>query len=428
MKDPNAMKIKSYFAKTVDEAISKARIELGSEALLLNTRKITEAGAGGGYEVVMGIAGATSAVPPPEIPASVPMPKSPASATIVEAGAPKPSGAVRVPAQSPEVAAEMEKLRARMDELQSLLVRSANNAWAAQRSVAEVADVYARLTAAEVDPVLSKDIADRLEAAMATDAFFLLTGPEPEGAQNRWKILKSEPGRIEQFLRAELESRVALRPRLGWNGAKDAVAAMVGPNGSGKTTSLAKLALAASAQRPVRIISLDRSGTGAQQLLSGIATSAIAFSSVDSLEQLPELVAQARKKECVLIDTPGYSPADHPAAAKLSGALAACGEVDVHLVVPAYMKARDLRNSIERYRLFEPSKLLVTKTDETETFGTVFSEAANAGLALSFLSTGRCIRDDIRAATTDDLLALVREHRARAARVGSDHTGGHKAA
>ena len=48
MKDANGMKIKSYFAKTVDEAISKARVELGSEALLLNTRKIADTGPGSG--------------------------------------------------------------------------------------------------------------------------------------------------------------------------------------------------------------------------------------------------------------------------------------------------------------------------------------------------------------------------------------------
>ena len=94
---------------------------------------------------------------------------------------------------------------------------------------------------------------------MATDAFFLSTGPEPAGAQNRWKTLKSDPARVEKFLRAELESRVVLRPRLGVNGAKGAVAAVVGPTGSGKTTSLAKLAVAASAQRPVRLVSLDQS-------------------------------------------------------------------------------------------------------------------------------------------------------------------------
>ena len=401
MKDANGMKIKSYFAKTVDEAISKARVELGSEALLLNTRKISDAGAAPGYEVVMGIAGQA---PAPKVTAPV----TPKPAT--RAAAPKPSDESlgRAP-EKPEVASEMEKLRARMDELQSLLVQSANNAWAAQRSVPEVADVYARLIAAEVDPALSKDIADRLEAAMATDAFFLFTGPDPAGAQNRWKILKSDPARVEQFLRAELESRVALRPRLGVNGAQDVVAALVGPTGSGKTTSLAKLAIAASAQRPVRILSLDRSRMGAQELLSGMASAAITFSSVDSLENLPKLVADARRKECVLIDTQGFSPLEQAAAEKLAAALASCGEIDIHLVAPAYMKARDLRNSIDRYRLFQPSKLLVTRMDETDTFGTVFSEAALAGLALSFLSHGPRIPDDIRAATADDLLAMVRE-------------------
>jgi flagellar biosynthesis protein FlhF len=172
MKDANGMKIKSYFAKTVDEAISKARVELGSEALLLNTRKIPDTGNGAGYEVVMGVAGPAPAVKSPAPAVKRPSP-APKSAVAEPAAKPAPPIAV-----GPEVAADMDKLRAQMDELQSLLVRSAKNAWFAQRSVPEIADVYARLIAAEVDPVLSKDIADRLEAAMATDAFFLFAGPE----------------------------------------------------------------------------------------------------------------------------------------------------------------------------------------------------------------------------------------------------------
>ncbi len=420
MKDANGMKIKSYFAKSVDEAIAKARVELGSEALLLNTRKIADTGTGvghgAGYEVVMGVAG-----PAPER-ASGPALANPAGTT--PPAARTTTTRLKEPAPRPEMAGEMEKLRAQMDELQNLLVRSAKNSWTAQRSVPEAADVYERLLAAEVDPVLSKDIADRLEASMATDAFFLYTGPEAEGAQNRWKTVKSDPARVEKFLRAELESRVVLRPRLGVNAAKGAVAAMVGPAGSGKTTSVAKLAVAASAQRPVRLVSLGASVTGAQQLLSSLATPAITFSAVDSIENLPKLVAEARKKECVLIDTSGCGAQEGPAAGALAAALASCGDVDVHLVAPAYMKARDLRNSIERYCVFQPSKMLVTHMEETETFGTVFSEAALAGLALSFLSHGPRIPDDICAATVEDLLAMVRERpRARAQIAGS-----HKAA
>ena len=80
------------------------------------------------------------------------------------------------------------------------------------------------------------------------------------------------------------------------------------------------------------------------------------------------------------------------------------------------MKARDLRNTIERYQVFRPAKVLVTHVDEAETIGTVFSEVAIAGLALSFLSHGTRIPEDIRAATIEDLLALAWERpRARAA-------------
>jgi len=404
MKDTQGMKIKSYFAKSMDEAISKARVELGSDALLLNTRRLPDSGSGAGYEVVMGVAGTTSAsettAPPKATLRVTPAPPRVAAATPAPVKAP-------APATSGPATGEIEKLRAQMDDLQNLLVRSARNQWTSQRSVPEVAEIFARLDAAEVDPILSRDIAARLEAAMATDAFFLYAGPEAEGAQNRWKSLKSDPARVENFLRAELESRVVVQPRLGVDGSQGAVAAVVGPTGSGKTTSLAKLAMIASGQRPVRLVSLDKLRSGAQQLLSSVATPGITFTSVESLADLPKLVAEARKKECVLIDTPGFSPHEHLAAAELAAVLDSCGDVDVHLVAPAYMRARDLRTSIERYRVFRPSKLLITRLDETETLGTVFSEAAHAGLAFSFLSHGTRIPEDIRPATVEELLAMV---------------------
>jgi flagellar biosynthesis protein FlhF len=396
------MKIKSYFAKSMDEAISKARVELGSDALLLNTRRLPDSGSGAGYEVVMGVAGATSATET-TAPARATLRVTPAPPRVA-AATPAP---VKAQAASAPATGELERLRAQMDDLQNLLVRSARNQWTSQRSVPEVAEIFARLDAADVDPILTRDIAARLEAAMATDAFFLYAGPEAEGAQNRWKSLKSDPARVENFLRTELESRVMVRPRLGIDGSQGAVAALVGPTGSGKTTSLAKLAVIASGQRPVRLVSLDKLRSGAEQLLSSVATPGITFTSVESLADLPKLVAEARKKECVLIDTPGFSAHEQTAAAELAAVLDACGDVDVHLVAPAYMRARDLRNAIERYRVFQPSKLLITRLDETETLGTVFSEAAHAGLALSFLSHGTRIPEDIRPATVEDLLAMV---------------------
>jgi flagellar biosynthesis protein FlhF len=61
--------------------------------------------------------------------------------------------------------------------------------------------------------------------------------------------------------------------------------------------------------------------------------------------------------------------------------------------------------------VFHPSRLLVTKLDETDTFGSVFSEAARAGLALSFFANGTAIPEDIRPAATQDLLDLALERK-----------------
>jgi flagellar biosynthesis GTPase FlhF len=58
------MRIKSYFAKSVDLAMAQAREELGPEAMLLNTRKAPpDQIEGGGYEVIFGVAGESIAVP-----------------------------------------------------------------------------------------------------------------------------------------------------------------------------------------------------------------------------------------------------------------------------------------------------------------------------------------------------------------------------
>jgi flagellar biosynthesis GTPase FlhF len=53
--------------------------------------------------------------------------------------------------------------------------------------------------------------------------------------------------------------------------------------------------------------------------------------------------------------------------------------------------------------------LIVTKLDETQSFGSIFSEAARAGLKLSFVAYGPGIPNDIRPASYKDLLSMPAE-------------------
>lgn len=390
MTNREQMRIKSYFAKSVDQAMAQARAELGEEAMLLNTRKApAEHPSGMNYEVIFGVAG--------EAPALLPVAK-------VERAV---ESKVQGPAPAPSTHG-LEQLHQQIDEIRTLLMRSSQAQLTMQRAVPELADVYAHLMAADVESALSKDIIDRLEAAMATDAFS--TGAGNSG--NRWKPQRVDWGRLEAFLRVELENRVGLAPRLG-NDDDNPVVVLVGPRGAGKTTSLAKLAVLRARfakERPARLLSLDMSRAAAHLQLQSVASAHnIAFQEVPAAYLLPGLIAETRPKESVFVDTPGYSGADSKAAEAAAAAFAECPQLDVHLVIPGYMKARDLRLCIDRYAAFRPSKLLVTKLDETQSFGSIFSEAARAGLKLSFVAHGPGIPNDIRPASYQDLLGMPAE-------------------
>jgi flagellar biosynthesis protein FlhF len=328
----------------------------------------------------------------------------------------KPEAVKAAVAPSNEFAGELERLHAQMDEIRALIVRSASMRMTAGRSVPELADVYARLMTSEVDPALSKDIVDRLEAGMATDAFFLRGQPNQENVANRWKSLRFDPVRLTAFVRTEIERRVRAAPQLGGESGAG-VAVLVGPTGAGKTTTIMKLAASDVVRgRTIRLLTLDTARTaGHGQIQTFASNLGIAFATVPSLQVLPALVAESHtKKELVLIDTPGYAGNDPRSAELAATVLLRCATadvpVDVHVVVPGYMKGADLRRCLQRYQIFRPSKLLVTKLDETQALGSAFSEAAYARLGMSFLTHGPAVPEDIRPVTIQDLLSLALSH------------------
>lgn len=407
------MRIKSYFVKSVEEAMAQARLELGEDALLLSTRKQNSSdGAWSGYEVVFGCDDSFAAVPAAAEPA--PQPPARVAEPVAQAAPPEPAiEKIRTNAVTPigppaaaaplavatrapkpaEAVPNLERIRMQMDEIHGMLL-AAQKPQAFTRGVPLLDGVFARLTKAGFSAALVRPILDSVAAELAS----IETHPAAREEQHEL---------VCDLLRLQMGARVKINAQLGTKSSGCPVIALVGPGGAGKTSLLMKIAaFQAAPARPVRLVMLDNSGlAGRLQLQFFAGRAGIAFSAVETPEELPALVEEARRKEIVLIDTPaGQNAAERE---RLAAALARCPGVDVHLVLPGYMSAGACREAISRYGAFWPAKLAVTRLDETTTFGTLVSEAARAGLSLSLVTDGVAIPESLHAASIDDMVAIA---------------------
>jgi flagellar biosynthesis protein FlhF len=264
-----------------------------------------------------------------------------------------------------------------------------------------LAEVFTTLLSADVSGEVAQAIVDRLHAQMA-----------PADLEDSGALIRA--------LTAELTRRFSVDATVGRADPGARVAALVGPPGSGKTSTLVKLALAQglAVRRSVQLISLDNLRIGAaEQLRSYAAILGVGFQALETPANLAQALEDHRAKSLILIDTPGFCTGDLDSAADLARALSARKEIDVHLVLTASMKPADLTRVVEAFEVFRPAKLLFTRLDETDSFGPIYCEAARTHKALSFFGTGQRIPEDLAPASAGllidrilrDQLSLVRQ-------------------
>ena len=149
---------------------------------------------------------------------------------------------------------------------------------------------------------------------------------------------------------------------------------------------------------------MDVTRVAEPEALPGILESMLAGESIPAGREDPQ---DEEPPDLILIDTPGYGPAEWEQARRLAKVLIQLESVDIHLVLGATAKPSDLRRNIENFRMFRPDKLLFTRLDETETFGSILNETARTRLPLSFFTNGQRVPEDLAPATAPFVLDLL---------------------
>ncbi len=191
---------------------------------------------------------------------------------------------------------------------------------------------------------------------------------------------------------------------------KQKVVALVGPTGVGKTTTIAKLAAISKLmeKKEVALISADTYRIGAiEQLRTFAAIADIPMEIVYQPREMKTALAKFKSRDIVFIDTVGRSPRAKKEIAELARFIGEANPQEVHLVLSASMNNRALKEVTENFRVTAPNRIIFSKMDEAVTFGQVLNIAHATGLPVSFLTTGQSVPDDISVASNMQLARMV---------------------
>ncbi|NLA57326.1 MAG: flagellar biosynthesis protein FlhF [Firmicutes bacterium] len=394
------MRVKKFVGTTMHEAIAQMREEFGRDAVILDTRLTRRRG-------ILGLFGqkyveVTAALDTRTSGRKGPMP-SPGDNQVSSGTTKIANGKKRDPSLTPSAGQESSvsmpaqlAWRLYQDALKLEKVSGGKPAGeAASGSMMEswpeqVKELHRRL--------VDNGVEGRLAAAIL---------------QSVWQELTQEPMDAAKLL-ARTKERVAAMVRCvpPWDlsSSTPKVAALIGPTGVGKTTTLAKIAANYSliAGADVGLITLDTYRiAAAEQLRVYSQIIGIPLRVATRPEEIEEAIQSWSDKDLILIDTAGSSPRDDERLEEMEAVLASIDGIERHLVFSATTSYRDLASMIRRFSDVGFDRLIATKLDETTCHGSLLTAYALARRPFSFLTDGQSVPECIRVAEAEHLSDLI---------------------
>ena len=175
----------------------------------------------------------------------------------------------------------------------------------------------------------------------------------------------------------------------------------IGPTGVGKTTTIAKIAskFRVDEKKKVALLTADTYRiAAAEQLRTYANILEVPFRVIYTVEEISKAMEDFRDYDYIMIDTAGHSHQNSTQKDNMCNIIHSVDdkvEKEVHLVLSATTKYRDLISIADSYKELADYKLIFTKLDETTTLGNLLNLRLYTGADLSYVTYGQNVPDDI---------------------------------
>lgn len=282
------------------------------------------------------------------------------------------------------------ELQQRLDSIEAVLAQLKQSIPSPSLDApADVQAIHARLIAADMDPASARELVSQIH-------------------QTGDRSLRPAAATIQATLQAKLRCGRSLQRQPG----RRLIAALVGPTGVGKTTTIAKLAASIRLAHTSRVglITVDTFRIGAvDQLKTYAELMSAPLRVVASPDEMRLALAELSDCDTVLIDTAGSSPRDAARLDELNEVLSAAQPDEVLLLLSAASGARAIQGNFDQFAPLGATSIVLTKLDETFGAGSVWTALQKITLPVSYLTTGQNVPDDIETAQTARLARFLVE-------------------
>ena len=381
------MLVKRYHAKDMQQAMDMVVKELGSDAVILNSRKVRKKGIKNLFSKP--ILEVMVAYDPTNIP-SVKKLNSPQAIRNADKGQKENQNQKAANAIGGE---QLEKLDKRIDSIDEMLSGFIEKFSFVKR---DITYDYPEDVQGLLQIMIENQVREELAHTLAKEAELMLRKqPSASAVEILEHLILEQLGRPEPILHKKFTQKVIL---------------VMGPTGVGKTTTIVKLAadFAVKQKKKIGIINTDTFRIGAQEQLQTYADiMGIPLQVVYRADELKDALDSMSDRDIVFVDTAGKRPGDEQHKEDILDIVRILKPEDILLCLASTTGFAAIKEMVDTYGFVDEYRLLITKLDETKFRGPLLNISWYTQKPLAYVTTGQNVPDDIEVVDAESIVKHI---------------------